>query len=523
MPPACPRILLADVAIAGAGRCLVRGLNWRICTNRNWLLTGPSGAGKSLLAQTLCGRAQPAAGQVRYYSPDGTTSTPFPDESTLPRRAIVYAGTEDQRRSLGPDSFYQARWNSLAAESERTVAAALSPAALFAVSPFQVLGPTDVPADFAERRAAAVQCLRLAALWTRTVAQLSTGERRRLLLAQALARAPQVLVLDDPFDGLDPAFREHLRDVVAKLLSAGRLQVVLITPRPEDAAGLELQRLDLYGDGRWTITPPNGPTRPEGTARPSPALDAPARHRQPFRKPAEPRRAALPDPLLRLRCVTVRYGDAVILDRVDWQVRPGENWLISGPNGSGKTTLLGLLTRDNPQAYAQDVTVLGRRADGGTPIELWRHAIGFVAPELLLAYPPETPCRNVILSGFTDSLGLFRAPDTRQEDAAQEMLDDLGLGRCADEPLGTVPEGVQRLLLLGRALVKSPRLLLLDEPCQGLDQRQRWLVREWVDAAATAGAPVLYVSHHAEDCPRCITHALHLEAGRVTARGRLPR
>lgn len=483
-------------------------------------MTGPSGCGKSLLAEALCGRTRLASGRVLYFSPDGTRSTPFPDESTLPRRAIVCAGTQDQRRGLGPDSFYQARWNSVGSAEAQTVETALSPAALFAVSPFQVLGPTDVPADFSRRRSTAIQRLRLEPLLTRTVAQLSSGERRRLLLAQALARAPQVLVLDDPFDGLDPVFRDHLREVLAETVATGDLQLVLITPRPDEAVGMALSHLRLQGDGGWAVS---GRRVEAGRPRPPPVVVAALPPRGPCRRRHGNAIASLPDPLICLRDITVRYGDSLILDRVSWQARPGENWLITGPNGSGKTTLLGLLTRDNPQAYAQDVTVLGRRADAGTPMDLWRQPLGFASPELLLAYPPETSCRNVILSGFADSVGLYHAPSPAQQRAAAVMLRRLGLERVAEVPLGGAPEGAQRLALLGRALVKSPRLLLLDEPCQGLDRGQRRLVRDRVDGAAADGVHVVYVSHHVEDRPACITHALHLEAGRIARCGSLAR
>ncbi len=523
-PPA--RIVLHDVAVEVAGRALVRHLDWRLAAGESWLLTGPSGSGKTLLAQVLCGRLRPGRGTLSYRSPDGSRSSPFPDDATLPRRAIVYAGTDNQRRSLGPECFYQARWNSLANDTAPRVADALEPAALFAVSPFQILGPTDVPPDFAARRAAAIAAMRLEPLLARTLPQLSSGERRRLLLAQALARAPQALLLDDPFDGLDSAFRQRLREVVATLVADSGLMALLITPRPEDADGLTCRTLRLDGHGGWhigpqrtAVAPPQHPgaTAPEHSPTTADVTAPPASAANVTRHTNRPTAT----PTLCLRGVTVRYGATTILDHVDWQVGPDEHWLIAGPNGSGKTTLLALLCRDTPQAYAQDITVLGHQTTDGLPLARWRRPIGLVSPELLLNYPLDTPCREVVLSGFDASIGCFRLPTPAETDAVNAMLRRLELDTLADEPLGDIPEGAQRLALLGRALIKSPRLLLLDEPCQGLDPDQRRRLHHWVDAAAQDGAQVLYVSHHHDEVPRCLTHALVLEEGRVRSAGLL--
>ncbi len=524
-----PLVAFDGVDLAAGDRVVVRGLNWRLCRRESWLVTGPSGCGKTLLAHALRGTVHPHRGAIRYFGPDGVTWTPCPDETTLPRRSIVYAGTEQQRQWLGPDSFCQARWNSLAADAARTVAAALEPQALFCVSPFQVLGPSDVPPDFAERRRDAVARLQLEPLLERPVLQLSSGERRRLLLAQALARAPRLLILDDPFEGLDPGFRDRLRETLARLLREGDPQIVLIASRPEDAAGLGLRTMSLDSQGSAGEVPsqrslPGRPRPPEpasaGAPAPQPpnaAPPAPEGRALPGNTP--PRRVTRHRPVVRLRRVTIRYGGRAILDGIDWDVFPGENWLITGPNGSGKSTLLAVLLRDNPQAYSQEVTVLRRRSDAGVPWLVWRRPLGFVSPELLLSYPQETTCLGVVLSGFGDSIGLFRAPTAGQSRRARHMLETLGLASLALEPLGAVPEGAQRLLLLGRALVKSPRLLLLDEPCQGLDPDRREWVRSHVDRAAAGGVQVLYVTHHHEDRPRCTTHLLRLEAGRVVSAG----
>jgi molybdate transport system ATP-binding protein len=220
--------------------------------------------------------------------------------------------------------------------------------------------------------------------------------------------------------------------------------------------------------------------------------------------------------VVELRSVTVRYGDAIILDRVNLTVRKGEHWALLGPNGAGKSTLLSLLLADNPQAYANHVCLFGRQRGSGESIWEIKARIGWVAPELLAHYPPSWPCLDVVLSGFHASMGLFRGCTGQEMERGRQVLSTLGLESEANQPLQELSQGTQRLVLLARALVADPELLILDEPCQGLDARHARLVTSAVDRLASEGrASVIYVTHHEEEIPACITHVLRLAAGRA--------
>jgi molybdate transport system ATP-binding protein len=225
--------------------------------------------------------------------------------------------------------------------------------------------------------------------------------------------------------------------------------------------------------------------------------------------------------MVEMRSVTVRYGETTILDRVDFTLRKGEHWALLGRNGAGKSTLLSLLLADNPQAYANQVWLFGRQRGSGESIWDIKARTGWVAPELLAHYPPSWRCIDVVLSGFHASLGLYQDCTAQETKRGRQVLATLGLETSADQPLLELSQGLQRLVLLARALVANPELLVLDEPCQGLDAIHTQRVTSAVNRVASEGrASVIYVTHHEEELPACITHVLRLENGRSCARNR---
>jgi len=215
-------------------------------------------------------------------------------------------------------------------------------------------------------------------------------------------------------------------------------------------------------------------------------------------------------PLIILRNGVVEYNDRPILHGLSWQVDQGQHWQIVGENGAGKSTLLSLITGDHPQGYSNDLTLFGRRRGSGETIwDIKRH-IGYVSSSLHLDYRVSSSVRNVITSGFFDSIGIYQAVSDRQLFLTNQWLDLLGLGGSkGDTPFHSLSWGQQRLALIARGLVKHPALLILDEPLQGLDPINRQLVRRFVDVLISEGdTQLLFVSHHAEDAPECITHRL---------------
>jgi len=324
---------------------------------------------------------------------------------------------------------------------------------------------------------------------------------------------PELLILDEPFDGLDVKSRGQLADLLASLNQQG-YTLVLVLNRFDEIPDF-VQNAGVLADCTLTavghkadllnqalIAQLAHSEKLNGVTLPEP--DAPsARHAL---DPHQPR--------IVLRDGVVAYDDRPILDQLSWTVNPGEHWQIVGPNGAGKSTLLSLITGDHPQGYSNDLTLFGRRRGSGETIWDIKKHIGYVSSSLHLDYRVSTTVRNVILSGYFDSIGIYQAVSDKQHKLAQQWLDILGMdSRVADAPFSSLSWGQQRLALIVRALVKHPTLLILDEPLQGLDPLNRQLIRRFVDVLISEGeTQLLFVSHHAEDAPACITHRLEFIA-----------
>lgn len=339
---------------------------------------------------------------------------------------------------------------------------------------------------------------------------LSSGEGRKVLLAQALMSEPQLLILDEPFDGLDVSARTQLMKTLEQLLQHG-VALVIIVNRPDEippfaqklgwildcqfmqqfsrdtffADPLTQQLLHCTSDLKADLPPPRQSDGKTGYS----------------------------DPLIDLQQIRVSYGERTILRDLTWQVNCGEHWHIAGPNGCGKTTLLHLITGDHPQCYCNQVTLFGKRRGSGESIWDIKQNMGIVSPALHMSYRAAGTPLTVILSGFYDSIGLYQRPGDQELTLARQWLKLLGMEKMEQSSFLQLSYGQQRLLLIARAMVKHPPLLILDEPLQGLDSLNRHLVLQYIDRlVANSHSQLLYVSHHAEDVPACMTHRLQFVA-----------
>ena len=200
-----------------------------------------------------------------------------------------------------------------------------------------------------------------------------------------------------------------------------------------------------------------------------------------------------------------------ILHGVSLKIKPGEVHALMGPNGSGKTCLLNLITGDHPQSYSNDIFVFGYQRGSGESIWDIKQYIGYVSTSLLWEYRVSINLINVVISGFYDSIGLYHEASAGEKRIALQWLQLLGLEGRADQPFNRLSYGEQRLLLIARAMVKHPPLLILDEPCLGLDDINRQLVLALIEKICLGSeSTVLYVNHHAEDKIEGIKYHLSL-------------
>jgi molybdate transport system ATP-binding protein len=335
---------------------------------------------------------------------------------------------------------------------------------------------------------------------------LSTGEMRKTLLCRALAGSPVMVVLDDPYDGLDVDAQARMRETIGELAD-GRRTVVVVTARvaetPEETthvAYLEEGALSFVGrregfDG-WMSSHARGAVIRTDRELPTP-----------------PEAEDLPEdqPVVSMEEVGVSYGEKRVISNIDWHAYPGDVWHILGPNGAGKSTLLSLVDGSNPKAYGQRIALFGVPRGSGESVWEIKRRIGFVSADFHNSYPSRTTARDAVLSGFWDSAGLYERPSGLQEQIADAWLDLLGFRDRGDERLRSFSYGEQRAILVARAMVKMPPLLIADEPSQGLDDEHSAFVLSILDRVGRETATcVLYVSHKPEFTLSSVTHRMRL-------------
>lgn len=336
--------------------------------------------------------------------------------------------------------------------------------------------------------------------------QLSTGETRRVMLARALAINPTLLVLDEPYAGLDIAHQQSLSELLNQLSKT--IQIIVITSREDEVpdcithVAMFNADVDKAGHNTHRLSPPM--TIDEWLAHPVMAqLNQLSQQRSDEvlelikRQRYQPQ---YPDPLVELKNGKVEYTDGLIFKDVNWRINNGQHWQVRGPNGCGKSTLLDLILGDHPQCYSNDITLFGKPRGSGETIWQVKQQIGIVSSALHLQYRVNCSALEILLSGFFDSIGLYQQPSKKQVDLAKDWLAILHMTDCEKISFKQLDYGQQRLLLIGRALIKQPVLLILDEPYQGLDFINRKLVMNTLNMIAQENlSQLLYVSHHVDD------------------------
>jgi molybdate transport system ATP-binding protein len=461
--PDAPLIAFENATVVRRGGAAVfRGLNWSVRRGETWAIVGPIASGKTTLAEAVRGLHRLETGAA-----------------VRPTKGVEFVSFREEswRFSYGRH-FYQQRFNFIEPRDDLTLGAFLG---------------TDA-ADEEEIRGAA-QRLGLGACLPLSMIKLSNGQMRRARIAKALLSRPQLLILDEPFMGLDADGRRDVADLLGALLAHG-VGLLLVT-QPNAVPGWVTHVLELERNAvRWSG--PLSAYRPHSPA-PEP--------------PLPPVSQAVTDPIVELRNVTVSYGGRPALRDVTWTVRRGERWAVLGPNGSGKTTLLSLLCGDHPQAYANDVRLFGRQRGSGDSIWDIKHRVGFLSPELHLYFTEPLRAAEVAATGFHDVLA-YRPTTPEQDATVAGLFAHFGIADLAARPFAELSTGEQRLVLLARALVKGPPLLILDEPFQGLDAAAVGRARDLLDRLRPDQA-LLFVTHVPEEIPRSVSRRLRLDAGRA--------
>lgn len=458
-------------------------INLQIAAGEHVAIVGRNGSGKSLLVDTIIGRYPLLMNEVKYdFSPS---------ESKMVCDNIKYITFRDSYGDADGTYYYQQRWNAHDHDDTPIVRDLLP------------------ECKNEELRKSLYDLFGIEAMLDKHIILLSSGELRKFQLTKTLLSNPRVLIMDNPFIGLDAKTRDLLHRLLARLTEVTDLQVILVLSKTDDIPTFITHVIpveDRHCGKKITLQEylaarPADPVHVLSDEKRQRILDLPyadnlyhAEH------------------IVDLNKVSIRYGERTILKDLDWSVLNGEKWALSGENGAGKSTLLSLVCADNPQSYACDISLFGRKRGSGESIwEIKKH-IGYVSPEMHRAYLKNLPTIDIVASGLYDSIGLYRK--TREEDVAvcEWWMDIFGIRDLKDRNFLQLSSGEQRLVLLARAFVKDPELLILDEPLHGLDMINRRLVKDIIEAFChRKDKTMIMVTHYQEELPDTITNSLFLK------------
>ena len=333
--------------------------------------------------------------------------------------------------------------------------------------------------------------------------QLSSGESRKLLILEAITHGVNHLLIENPYDGLDvDSCREF--DRIAQGMQHQGVELVIFLTNLHDIPGwcthvAKIDKGQLIGTG----------PRDEMISEISATTEAKQWHSV---KRSREKEMRVREELVKLVSAQVGYSERVIFSHFDLVVNRGDHTLITGPNGAGKSTLLAVITGDHPDCYTNELYVFGRRRGTGESIWDLKREMGIVSPALHRNHYVPGSTLNIVISGFFDSIGLYSAFTATQKRIAQQWLANIGLEDLASVPFRRLSFAQQRLALIARALIKQPKLLILDEPTHGLDDQNRKSLLDFLEMVAEKEvSTILYVSHRRDEFRSFFTQQIEMK------------
>ncbi|UAY54982.1 ATP-binding cassette domain-containing protein [Arachidicoccus terrestris] len=473
-----PTIILNEVKLTRPGGFSLQHLSLELPAGAHLVVTGPSGSGKTSLGMALAGK---------LFVTGLLEIRPLNENASGKKNQMVDQRYEIKNRSNTVDGYYQQRYNSLDNEDAYTVME-------------ELLLIQDDPELIKEH----LNDFNIGYLADKTMLTLSSGEHKRFQLVKMLLSPAPIVILDEPFVGLDVQARGALNKMLEKLALKG-IQIITLTGArehfPEIATHiLELQKGNVVYFGEITGYEPG--FQPEVAN-----YDL-----APLTLQRADRKAEAPQAIVKMVDLHISYSDKIIFEKLNWTVKPAERWLLKGPNGAGKSTLLSLVYGDNPKAYANQIYLFDKRRGTGESIWDIKKRMGYVSPELHAFFDKNISCFSAVASGYCDTMGLYRKLNEQETNQVDAWLKTLDLTAIRDKKLSQISTGQQRLIMLLRAFIKSPPLLILDEPCQGLDQWQtEAFVRLVEDYCLRTGATLIYISHYASEIPSVVSQVMELQ------------
>lgn len=462
---------------------LAQPISAEIAADEHIAVVGANGAGKSLFVDTLLGKHPLKEGVLCYDFSPSQTHTVYDN--------VKYIAFRDTYGAADANYYYQQRWNAHDQDDTPQVQ--------------DMLG--EVKDEKLKQEL--FELFRIEPMLEKKIILLSSGELRKFQLTKTLLTAPRVLIMDNPFIGLDAATRQLLFSLLERLTKMSSVQIILVLSMMDDIPSFITHVIPV---DKMIVHPKMERESYLTAFRSSDSVS--------LMDELQQRIIDLPyagnnydsDEVVKLNKVSIQYGDRIILNELDWIVRCGEKWALSGENGAGKSTLLSLVCADNPQSYACEISLFGRKRGTGESIwEIKKH-IGYVSPEMHRAYLKNLPAIEIVASGLHDSIGLYKRPQESQMATCEWWMNVFGIAVLKDKPFLQLSSGEQRLALLARAFVKDPELLILDEPLHGLDTYNRRRVKKIIEAFChRRDKTLVMVTHYESELPDTITNRLFLK------------
>ncbi|WP_205314280.1 ATP-binding cassette domain-containing protein [Pedobacter namyangjuensis] len=473
-----PLVNIQNLSLKYQQKSVLTDLNWTINCGENWVLTGTSGSGKTSLAKIIAGQ-QNAVREVKIN---------FNSNSNLPAEVLFVDSWYQFKNLEGVANFYyQQRYTSQQAKDTLTVHA-------------ELVGYGKEKGLHLNQVEPILEALNFSSFASSQLIELSSGEHKKLQLVKALWLKPQLLIIDQPYTGLDALSRKNLNVLLDKIAEEG-VQLILISN--DDELPYAVNRFAEIIDGqlleieafKGTLTVENKSKEIPDFLKSSPIYSS--------------------EQIAKMVDVNISYGDKQVLKNINWEIKAGEKWLLQGHNGSGKSTLLSLINGDHPQSYANELYLFGNKRGSGESIWDIKQHIGLISPEFHWYFDASATVWQSIASGFYDTVGLFQQLPYSKSQQVDELIEYFELTENKNELLNHLPLGKQRLVLLARTIIKNPELLILDEPCQGLDQQQTQYFNQLIDELCANGMTVIYVGHFDTQLPKTLTNKLVLSQGKV--------
>lgn len=458
-------------------------VNLNIAHGEQLAIMGANASGKGMLVSMITGE-EPLKGEgIKYFF--GQDASPWVSDN------IKHIAFRDSYGAGDKNYYHQQRWNSMDRDSQPLVKDSLP------------------KSNDTELKNQLFELFNIGPMLEKQLILLSSGELRKLQLTKALLGAPKILVLENPFIGLDAATRTQLQDLLKLLTTQTSLQVILVLSKTDELPEFITHVVEIKN----RVCLPKL-SREDFLAKEHEIYESvlpQQKQKQIFDLSENDTRAKDSQRIIKINNITIRYGEYVILKDLSWRINRGEKWALSGENGAGKSTLLSLVCADNPQGYACDITLFGLRR--GVDASIWdiKAHIGYVSPEMHRSYLVSAPCIEIVASGLHDTVGLYKRMKDEDVKVCEFWMDMFGILELKDRDFMRISSGEQRLVLLARAFVKDPELLILDEPLHGLDMRNRRLALDVIEAfCKRKNKTLILVTHYKQELPNCITDSFHL-------------